>query len=124
MENAFSDYLPQRIYVDFGEGLSENCTIIGDVPNNGILNLCFNLLEGVKAIRFDPVEQRGCILKNLSIIGEQAKLNIISSNGIYIDRKCFFDTIDSQLYIEIPSNGIKSLEIICDIVYMEWSSFV
>ena len=62
--------------------------------------------------------------KNLSIIGEQAKLNIISSNGIYVDRKWFFDTIDPQLYIEIPPNGIKSLEIACDIVYMEWSSFV
>ncbi|GHU40859.1 hypothetical protein FACS1894190_08250 [Spirochaetia bacterium] len=114
-----------KIYFDTGSGFSEY----------EILQLLFNrrtntllqeivLPEGTRAIRFDPVENAGCVLHNLEIISERGHEPFEILNGfIDDDGTILFADPDPQIFINI-SGGLSRLKLQYNIeIFSEAVSF-
>ncbi|MCH5286590.1 MAG: radical SAM protein [Christensenellaceae bacterium] len=90
-------------YIDAGEGYSETNTLYdrqGRVSQKDF-DCRFDIPEGVRALRFDPVEGCGCLLKGLTCTDEQGRaLDVVPANGERLDGgELLFRTADPQVLI-------------------------
>lgn len=73
-----------------------------------------------KALRFDPVENEKCILRNLLIESNQGKIDFQIINGVYDNNKIVLFEEDPQIYIDLENCGeIKWLHICAEILVAE-----
>lgn len=79
----------------------------------------FNLEAGVTALRFDPVEGKGCIVQNLEIVSNNGPLTATNLNGITIDNFDVFTNTDPQFLISLEGKQTLWVRIKADIISFE-----
>lgn len=108
-----------RLYLDFGQGYSEDHVI--SVSNYlGIqkkikFNYRFHLKSGVQNVRFDPVDGEFCIVKGLRAFSDFGEAKIKFTNGFKVADMYLFENVDSQFEIEINRSS-KYLDIEAEIL--------
>ncbi len=118
IENKKSDLSHARIYFDFGNGFSEDNSIIAPMEKNGIrygLNVRLNL--EVKAVRIDPIEQHLIRFKNcqIQIDGQNQEVEVkraakIRNRGWRVVR-----TKDPSFVTYVKDKRISNIMFACDL---------
>jgi GT2 family glycosyltransferase/2-polyprenyl-3-methyl-5-hydroxy-6-metoxy-1,4-benzoquinol methylase len=89
-----------KIYIDYGYGFSEkDIAIIENKTESEEIDISFKIPENAINIRFDPVEGKICIIKNLEIFADYNKIKDFVTNGISIYNGIMFDSLDPQVLI-------------------------
>lgn len=110
------------ILIDFGHGFQADNTIFIQSRSNVFCHQ-FNLESGVKSIRFDPVEGKGCIVQNLEIFTNNGELQAINLNGIKVDNFDIFTNTDPQILIEFKGDHTSWVKIKATIIPFEEMSW-
>lgn len=102
------------LYVDLGNGFNEINKIKGHyefIKDQFIFK--FTLPMNCIKIRFDPIENYGCIISDLKVIGDGNELNIFNHNAKYIKDigYIFNQTDDPQFIIDLFGVNITDLNI-------------
>lgn len=101
-----------RLYYDQGEGFNEeNSLEIEGVVNFGDFHQKFDIPENTVAVRFDPVENKACVLHNLQVISDNGALELSPINGEIIKDFIVFNKFDPQVLISFQNKIIKWIEI-------------
>jgi len=95
------------IYIDTGDGFNETQKVIQ--PLN-LDNCKFTLILGlndfgcsVRAVRFDPIEGKACLLKDLEAVTNNGAINYTSINGISEGGLLVFKNTDAQILFVLES---------------------
>lgn len=96
---------PVRLFLDFGNGFNEDDTILGIVEKkNNIIKVRFEFDsdKNIESLRFDPVENSGCVCKILKINSDigAVKIRAVNSNSFSNDQEYKFLNCDPQFQIE------------------------
>lgn len=118
--------LSKMYFAESSELLSESNCISKKYFVNEYYHYNFEIPKmGVNVIRFDPIEDNACIVKDLEIYANGTKVNTYPINGVRCSVQDIFCTTDPQYYIEIgrdffgvinikawivPINDLKFLE--------------
>lgn len=109
----------KKIYVDEGFGFNElnKLSPIEYKFEKNKFYFKYNINKNYKMIRFDPVEEFGCIISNLKIKSEKLDLKIVNHNASEIDEigYMFNKTNDPQIIINMDDLMIKEIEIMGEI---------
>ncbi|TYA11815.1 glycosyltransferase [Paenibacillus faecis] len=106
------DTLLGKLYYDQGYGFSEeSCINLPDMVNFKEFNQRITLPENTLAVRFDPVENKACVLRDLQIISNNGTLGIDSLNGILLEEFIIFDNFDPWVFIDLSKEKINWIEI-------------
>ena len=98
LQNNTAKSYNSSIYFDTGEGFNADNVIF--VPlTTASFYFKFQLPPGTLALRFDPIEQCSCIVKNIEIFSDSGSVPFENVNGTAVDDYYFFLTDDSQIYI-------------------------
>lgn len=94
--------LLSKVYIDYGNGFYEEAVHIFKMPL--YTDFCFRiaLSPDVKALRFDPVKNKYCILRGLQVKGYLGALSPRAFNGVQVDDAIVFNTADPQILITPP----------------------
>lgn len=107
-----------RIYFDCGEIIENNSAVFA-YSNDHIITQKINIPTGCNAIRFDPVENYNCVIRELVIGSSNGILSVQQGNYDHeIDGIYYFFTFDPQLYIPVPT-GTVYVEIRCNIIIVD-----
>ncbi len=104
------------MYIDYGNGFNEEDKTYIEMKKQGESNLYIgevNIKPGAKCIRFDPVENKYCILQNLKIFANGVKKKYTNANGFAVDENEIFLNYDPQILCEI-SESDTSIRILCE----------
>ncbi len=113
-ENSFV----ATLYFDYGRSFqAENAIYVQSNTTQFFQE--FNIEQGVKAVRFDPVDGRGCIVQNLEILSNNGSLTAINLNGIKEDQFHYFVNTDPQLLINFDEQPIRWVRIKANILTFE-----
>lgn len=110
--NAFhKEHLTARLYFDTGSGFSEEDCIKETYDSNSNTSIEFKIPKTdlkIQALRFDPVEESGCMeVRNLKIIKKDESEMSIDLNNIQLnselklENKYFFKTCDPMLIFSL-----------------------
>lgn len=98
----YDQFFYATVYFDTGKGFSEkekkNFTFL---QTENSVNWDFDLPDGCKSLRFDPVEQFHCAVRDLKVFSGDQPLNTIILNGTKIGEYIFFENNDPQILIEL-----------------------
>lgn len=99
-----------RFYFDLGAGLSEEnrINIRPEVQPDGRLRYTVKLPEGCTAVRYDPVELRRCILREMTTEADGRPVPAQPLNGLSVGGSVFFSGEDPQVHI-VPPAGTRVL---------------
>ena len=117
---AYYDKGFSSVYFDNGDGFSDSAKILkrhSDDPNK--IDIKVDITPGTKGIRFDPVEERQCVISNLKITSADGRnLTYVLPNTCYKEgESLYFVTDDPQM--TIPVKGEETVHIRCDIAFCE-----
>ncbi|MFP3043687.1 glycosyltransferase [Treponema primitia] len=124
-QQDFLDYIDDIIaafqregvfYFDTGSGFSEKETQLFsfNYNTNGFFKEVV-LPLGTKAVRFDPVENAGCIMRNLEVLSVNGQVKYEAINGFVCDDgTMLFSTTDPQILIS-DVEGLQWLKVRYDI---------
>jgi len=106
-----------RLYVDTGEGFSEETVLKQQYAASRETTFSFELPKGAKTLRFDPIEGCGCIVTELRAGTENGPLGATAFNGIEFEGNiCFCNTDPQSLYtLDAPTERFEitaSIELI------------
>lgn len=98
-DGSFSE---SQKWVHFSESLDAN-----------IIRVCWKIEidNNYTALRFDPVEEENCIVKNLMIESNIGELDFEIINGVYDNNRIIFCEEDPQIYINLQNES--EIEWIC-----------
>lgn len=103
------------LYVDCGNGYSENTKLVKEIMAGADGEVQFNceyeIPENCVSLRFDPVENSGCILNNLRITSEQGVLSVQPVNGWEQHGVYVFAGNDPQMMIDIADKNITHIKV-------------
>jgi len=121
ISNSFSDLekcVHCKVYFETEDGFSEAVVrIIRYNPSEKKLNFEIELPQNCKCIRFDPIEQHGCVIRNLRVqCGSLSVQDITFVNGFTHDDTVFFGTTDPQIMIRLPEKHDSCLKISARII--------
>ena len=89
-----------RVYFDMGQGALEECCHKITFYAGEFFSRRVPVPAGCLAIRFDPVEGFGCLVRGFQVRSDSAILNIAETNGISQQGLLLFQTIDPQIWLE------------------------
>lgn len=90
-------YLAAKVYLDFGQGLSEaNVLYVPPSVIEGQNHYDFRLPQGTQAIRFDPIEGHPCLIDQLAITTDGMEIIPDQHNGQALSGQIYFATPDPQ----------------------------
>lgn len=97
---SVADELRGELYLDLGDGFNErdkqaSAYTLGD----GFIELSFELPDGVRQLRFDPVEAGGYALKDFQASLDGNPIDYELPNGIEVDGIILFSEIDPQILL-------------------------
>lgn len=72
---------------------------------NGQFHIKENLPEGVKAVRFDPVEGLPCMVRALKCVCDGKPIAVENINGVRMEAEDVFYHVDPQYMIPLPDGG-------------------
>ncbi len=101
------------LYYDAGEGFNESCTLGESVRMNGkLFAQVYKLPVATKHLRFDPVMDTPCLLRNLEfyVNGQKAEYELLGTNGTRVKKSWYFNGIDSQVEIMLDS-AVSEIEV-------------
>jgi hypothetical protein len=117
-ENYKNRQLSAKLYYSDGSGFTEDNSKIVILPRNyntEVVTLEFDLssLKGIRFLRFDPIEDKVCIVELLEVEitsgGTKILLHVAGSNSLSQNEgKFLFATNDPQIYFEVPSEMKKA----------------
>ena len=100
--------IERRVFFDFGDGFSvKNYIVTRHLRTETYFSEKIEIPEGVKRVRFDPVEQFPCVIKNLHVFSDDSRELAIETNGTY-EKAWVFRTYDPQIIVSVD-NGIKTI---------------
>jgi len=119
LPNAFG--VKSNFFFDRGEGFNEEKKIVVSPNKLSIHSYLYQIqFEATdKSIRFDPVEGKGCIVKNIEIISNNGPLKAINLNGFQVDNYNIFTNTDSQFLIDFEEKEMFWIKIKADIFTFE-----
>lgn len=88
------------LYYDNGTGFNEGNTLAEPVKMNGKQFVqIYHLPVATKHLRFDPVVDTPCLLRNLEfyVNGQQVEYKLLGTNGTQVKKSWYFNGIDSQV---------------------------
>lgn len=97
MEIDVPEVFLKKIYFDYGLGFTESDVMSFTNDAEGEFNFNFTIPAGVRNIRFDPIENQLCYIKNLNMFTSTGKMNWDSSNGRSYEEYLLFETLDPQI---------------------------
>ena len=107
------------IYLDIGNGFTENKAIkLDGALQNGqfnVFNKKIDLPQGVKSIRFDPVEGAVCVVKNLEVVTNGGILKWTAIDGIFVDDFIIFTNTDPKFLIDLEEKPTEWVKIRADL---------
>ncbi|MNW42157.1 bifunctional 3-demethylubiquinone-9 3-methyltransferase/ 2-octaprenyl-6-hydroxy phenol methylase [compost metagenome] len=104
--------LSSSFYYDNGDGFSEeNCLHLSSAINFQEFHQRINIPENTLAIRFDPVEDKVCILQDLKIVSDIGPVSVSSINGTFIDKLIIFDNFDPHVFIDLTKQKPRWIDI-------------
>lgn len=103
---------PAKIYLDAGEGYSEEVAISINQNQDGSFSREIDI-RGAKSIRIDPTESFSYVhFDRLAIDGEDMKIPELKTNGVSSGPETLlFDTDDPKIYIENEGGAAARLDI-------------
>ncbi len=110
------------VFVNTGNGFSEETKYTYQYIKNPC-DITIKLPEGVKQLRFDPIDGKGCILKNLEISCDTGLLDYVIVNGITVDNLFVFATKDPQVLVELSDKSVDTVYIKCEIYNFTLNEF-
>jgi len=131
-----SSYSPlhAKLYIDRGEGFSENSALIMQLPldsDSGSVSLTFPLrgVDPIRALRFDPVENAAAIVEISRIELHAGRLvkpvHIKESNAECILRNRYaFTTDDPSLHLEVPRGMEHAESLVIEAAYSVRGDYV
>lgn len=107
-------------YFDTGSGFNASKTLsFGFEPKDGRIIQSISLPSGTKTLRFDPVENAGCVLRNLEVMSAGGVMRYNTHNGFAGDNgSLLFPHFDPQIMFDIP-DGVTSVALKCDVAVFE-----
>ena len=110
-EKTLSNTYFWNLFYDTGSGFDNNHILKGERIKAGEnTSVTFRLPPETKAIRFDPVEGKFCVVKNLQIVTDNGVITPTNINGIKIDEFDIFETTDPQYVMDFggrPTQWVK-----------------
>ena len=105
--------LPANLfYASKDEGFSADRCIKFSYSQNEVFSVSVDISQlSVSQIRFDPVEGFECVIEELSVIVDGAKLEPVAHNGYHILDGYVFPTLDPQLVYDVPE-GASTIDIV------------
>lgn len=105
------------IFLDTGRGFNGDEVVIQPYVTDDF-ECTIELTPEVKAIRFDPTDSFGCVVKQLEIRSDVGLLDYTNVNGKEFGDHYLFLTKDPQFLVEIPTEAtwvsIKAVVYLCD----------
>lgn len=121
--------IQHQIYYTFGGDFNESNKLVlfSESSNENIIQIdqIINIDNQYTALRFDPVEEANCILKDFSIVSDTGEIDFQIVNGVYDNDKIVFYEADPQIYIDLKDKGkLKWLHIKAEILRADFSETV
>lgn len=102
-------FIKSHIYLDTGNGFCEEEVIAFDAEytEEGYYKAHYIIEDtmNVKAVRFDPLELQGCILRNITITQGEQVLKLSSLGGVPMQNGWYLPGPDPLVYADITSDG-------------------
>ncbi|WP_418026664.1 glycosyltransferase [Paenibacillus sp. JJ1722] len=117
--------LTSKVFFDTGKGFNEeeSVELIGSLVHNEIRQKIV-LPQNTRAVRFDPVENKACILKDINVISSEGVLEFHPINGVIVEDYVVFDNFDPQINVILLKDSTKWIEVKAAIlVYEEIENF-
>lgn len=100
-------YITSHIYIDYGNDFNEKNIISFQSENitsgRYIVHYVLSDTAGIKRVRFDPVEQQGCIVQNFSARQAGRQLEYTYSDHLEISDGILMLGTDPMILIDVPS---------------------
>lgn len=97
---SIAEKLLGELYLDFGDGFSEKSKLASAYTlGEDVVELSFELPDGVKRLRFDPVEAGGYALQDFQVSLDGNAIDYELPNGIEIDGIILFPEVDPQILL-------------------------
>lgn len=103
----FIQSLVTKVFWDDGNGFDESRSSEFPFEETEIRDIEMVLEPSIKVVRFDPVENMGCILKELSITLDGEPLSVSYMNGSAWGNGIIFQNNDPQISIALPQSISK-----------------
>lgn len=108
-----------RFFFDTGEGYSESRKQeVAAVQRGDRLLYRLNLPEGCISVRYDPVEERKCILGNVFATINEKPVPVVPLNGLALGTDIFFCDEDPQIEIKVGSGDGMVLKLETELVIL------
>ena len=108
-----------ELYLDMGEGFNENSKIKHSYivsESQGIIDFFAEVPQGVRALRFDPIEGKSIVLNGLNITSNRGNENYIVANGRKIDSYIVFSSSDPQIILDnLEELKWLKIQVVCSI---------
>lgn len=110
-----------EFFFDRGEGYSEYDKLIVSAEKLSYHTFIYELHldPAIKAMRFDPVEGKGCIVQNIEVLSNHGPLTPINLNGIQLKNFDVFTNTDPQFLIDFEGKETFWIKIKADIFTYE-----
>lgn len=100
------------IYLDTGSGFNDNEKLsLTFKPKENFFSLSFDLPPGVQAIRFDPVNDKTCVIKNLEVVSNNGLIAYENANGISMGNWDIFSNTGPQILISFKQANAHVIHI-------------
>lgn len=113
--------IQSHVYLDKGNGFNEKDIMTFPAVNNGCGTYHFHCvldnITDVKQLRFDPLENQNCILRNLSVKRAGKDIKYECPDGIDLVDGMLLNTIDPMVYIFTDSSQ-EAITIDADIIIL------
>lgn len=122
--------IESNLYIDTGNGYSEETKLVSEsfVENGKVayLSCKFKLPENVVDLRFDPIQEVGCIVSQIRVDSDHGSIPFVVTEGLEWKGGYVFPTIPPQLIINLGEHQLEWIKIdaIIDVCYENKSSFV
>lgn len=111
------------LYLDFGEGFGElNAQKV--TWGAGRFSQKFDWGGApVRALRFDPMEGRSCVVVFLQVLSNAGELAVSQSNGYRMGQADVFSTTDPQYLIDVSEKNVTWVELRAQIIPIQETCF-
>ncbi len=94
-ESRFNSNVNTYLYLDMGQGYSEETKLTSKVKYDfNIMHITFDIPNGTKSIRWDPIENEWCVCKIMKIYTDISELSAVPYNAIRTEEGDVFLSLD------------------------------
>ncbi|GAA0727090.1 hypothetical protein GCM10008905_24290 [Clostridium malenominatum] len=110
------------LYLDSGNGFNEESKVNHYYKidsSTGFIEMFIDISKNVKAVRFDPIEGKNCVITGMNIISNNETLDYEVLNGFCVDDYIIFNNNDPQIMINFTQTSTQWLKIQASISILE-----